>query len=180
MFLGYVHTHTCNHPSRELNVVSLQQYCFAANCKPQCLGKSCPAPSMFLWFPESAYRCPGARCQPRQHPHGRPQAPVLFPQSFDCFWLSRHTEWSLQSSKLGAGHRKAAKKALFLFILHLLWAHWKCHGCSPGCAKSLLEQILPLCILSSVSQDKPQVHGDGARTDARRHLWAQNYCSLSP
>ena len=66
-------------------------------------------------------------------------------------------------------NRKAAKQALFLFLLRLLWAHWKCQGCSPSCAKSLLEQILPLSILSSVSQHKPKVHGEGARTDAGWH-----------
>ena len=100
MFLGYTHTHTCNHPSRELNIVSLQQYCFAANCRPQRLGKSCPAPSMFLWFLESAYRCSGASPGNTHMAGPRPQC---------CFrraWLllTIKTHW-MKPSKLQVGCR---------------------------------------------------------------------------
>lgn len=128
MFLGYVHTHTCNHPSRELNVVSLQQYCFAANCKPQCLGKSCPAPSMFLWFPESAYRCPGAQVPAQATPTWQAPGPSAVSAEL-WLLLTIKTHW-MKPSKLQVGCRpqKSSKESslpIYLtFVVGTLKVSW--------------------------------------------------------
>ena len=105
---------------------------FAANCRPQPRGKSCPAPSMFLWFAESAYRCPGASPATSTWQAPGPSAVSI---ELDCFWLSRHTEWSLQNSKLDAGQQKSSKASSLPISLTFVVGTLKVSGVLPRLCK---------------------------------------------
>ena len=136
--------------------MSLQQYCSAVNRRPQPLGKSCPAPSMFLWFPESAYRCPGA---------SPGDIHVVDPKPQCCFcrawllWILKTLDEVFETPHWVQANRKAAKGAVFLFIFHLLWA--LCHACSQAVQSLYLGRSLHFAYCP-VSQDKPQVRAGGA------------------
>ena len=178
----HTHTHTftrtCNHPRRELNRVSLQQYCFAANCRPQPLEKSCPVPSMFLWFAESAYRCPGA--SPATSTWQAP-GPSAVSTELDCFWLSRHTEWSLQNSKLGAGQQKSSKASSLPVSPTFVVGTLKVSGVLPQAVQSLYlsrSSHFPYCPLFPKTSPKSMEMEPGQMQDDT--LQAQSFCSLSP
>ena len=113
---------------------------------------------------------------PRRHPRGRPQAPVMFPQSLTAF-DSQDTGLSLRNSTLGAGQQKNSKGSCLPVYLRFAVGTLSC--VFPGCAKSLLGQILALCLLSCFPRQAPSPWR-WSRTDAGWHPRAQNYCSLSP
>lgn len=160
-------------PNLEFNIGSLQQcyLCFAALWKSKT-----PDPWKILpWFQcvsmiargcLTGVQLPAQAALTWQAPC--PSAVLAVPS---CFLLSRiaPTHWSLQNSKPGAGQSKGRKESTLHILSYICCGHTESASGAPQASQSLyLSRSSHLCIESSVSQDKLQVHGDGAWADARQ------------